>query len=119
QGEAHVLAELAAAGQASVAALHAAFAHRRSTLTSILDRLERRGLLRRALHPADRRSFLIVLTARGRSLARPVHEALAGLEAAALRRVRPAEQAGFEAVLQALQQAAKDAARRGIKKESS
>src|SRR5215468_2596921 len=94
QGEAHVLAELAAAGQASVAALHAAFAHRRSTLTSILDRLERRGLLRRALHPEDRRSFLIVLTPRGRSLARRVHAALAALEAAVLRRVRPAELAG-------------------------
>ena len=111
QGEAHVLAQLAA-GPASVAELHAAFAHRRSTLTSILDRLEGRGLVRRELHPHDRRSFLVTPTASGRALARRVHSALAALEAAALRGLRGADVAGCEAVLAAVQQAAQRGAGR-------
>src|SRR5262245_36883120 len=90
QGEAHVLAQLAA-GPASVAELHAASARRRSTLTSILDRLEARGLVRRELHPADRRSFLVTPSGSGRALARRVHAALAALEATSLRHLRPAE----------------------------
>lgn len=49
QGEAHVLAHLHEVGPASIGALHEAFAHRRPTLTGILDRLEERGLVRRAL----------------------------------------------------------------------
>ena len=36
-----------------------------STLTSIIDRLEKRGLARRALHPQDKRSYRIELTAKG------------------------------------------------------
>ena len=36
------------------------------TVTAILDRLEKAGLIRRTQHPTDRRSRLIVLTAAGR-----------------------------------------------------
>ncbi len=38
---------------------------RPSTLTGIVDRLERRGLIERAVDPEDRRSFRIDLTAEG------------------------------------------------------
>jgi DNA-binding MarR family transcriptional regulator len=106
QGEAHVLAHLRA-GPCSIAALHEAFAHRRSTLTSILDRLEARRLLRRELRPADRRSFLVRPTAAGRALAARVHDTLQGLEAEVVRRVSPAELAGFDAVVAALSAAAR------------
>lgn len=106
QGEAHVLAHLEAAGPSTISALHTAFAHRRSTLTSILDRLETAGLVRREVHAGDRRSFMISLTARGRVKARQVHAALADLEARVAKRVRDADLAGFEAVVEALQQAA-------------
>ena len=37
----------------------------KGTLTGILDRLERKGLLRREVPPDNRRSFLAVLTPRG------------------------------------------------------
>jgi DNA-binding MarR family transcriptional regulator len=111
QGEAHVLAHLAAEGEATVAALHAAFAHRRSTLTSILDRLVAAGLVRRDVHADDRRSFLIRLTPRGRTLARKVHQALARLEEQVAKRVGAADVAGFSAVVEALQAAAQAAAR--------
>jgi len=82
QGEAHLLAHLHECrdGEATVAELHRAWAHKRSTLTDILARLESRGLARRAVLPADRRSVLVRLTAAGRRQAAAVHLALAALE---------------------------------------
>ena len=41
---------------------------RPSTVTGILDRLERRGLVERQLDPDDRRSFRVALTADGASM---------------------------------------------------
>ncbi len=60
QADAHVLAELHRHGPTQIAALHREFGHKRSTLTSILDRLERRKLIRREPNPDDRRSFVIL-----------------------------------------------------------
>ena len=68
QPEAHILAHLASCGNATVAGLHQAFAHKRSTLTSILDRLEARGLIERTSDVRDRRTFVISLTRQGRAL---------------------------------------------------
>jgi DNA-binding MarR family transcriptional regulator len=108
QGEAHLLAELHGAGSSSVGALHRAFAHRRSTLTGILDRLEERGLVRRRLRPEDRRSFAVELTARGRVLAARTARRLAALERAVGRRVSAADLRGFAAVVEALAKEAGD-----------
>jgi DNA-binding MarR family transcriptional regulator len=105
QGEAHLLAHLAEAGSSSVKALHSAFAHKRSTLTSYLDRLEGRGYVLRALHPKDRRSFLVSLTPAGAAAAVRVHRRLAALEAAALRRLTPRDVHALRGALQALQDA--------------
>jgi DNA-binding MarR family transcriptional regulator len=82
QGEAHILAHLAVSGPAPIADLNRGLAHKRSTLTSILDRLTARGLVRRAVGKTDRRTFVITLTPRGQSVARQVHGQLASLEAA-------------------------------------
>ena len=109
QGEAHVLAQLVAEGPSTISALHAAFAHRRSTLTSILDRLVASGLVQREVDAADRRSFLVSLTPRGAALARKVYAALASLEAKAGKKVRPSDLAGFAVVVEALQEAARRA----------
>ncbi|HET8646931.1 MAG TPA: MarR family transcriptional regulator [Vicinamibacteria bacterium] len=106
QGEAHVLAHLAEVGACSIGQLHEAFAHRRSTLTSILDRLESRGLLQRELNPQDRRSFLVRPTPGGRALAARVHQALRTLEAEVLRRVSGAQLEAFAVVVAALAAAA-------------
>jgi DNA-binding MarR family transcriptional regulator len=78
---------------------------RPTTLTSVLDRLERRDLLTRQLDPADRRSFLIVLTGSGRRCAAVVQSAVSDLERAVAARVSAAELAGFLAVVQALTEA--------------
>ncbi|MEI6243989.1 MAG: MarR family transcriptional regulator [Acidobacteriota bacterium] len=82
QGEAHVLAQLAATGSAPMAELHKGLAHKRSTLTSILDRLTVRGFVTRTVGATDRRTFVITLTPKGQKVARHVHEQLASLEAA-------------------------------------
>src|SRR5207248_2693833 len=69
QGEAHVLAQLAAASPATIKELYEGLAHKRSTLTSILDRLTQRGLITRQVGLSDRRTFVITPTANGRQVA--------------------------------------------------
>jgi len=52
-------------------------------LTGIVDRLHAEGLVRRAVHPADRRAFRLTLTPKGRRLVRRAqgrhHRALTAL----------------------------------------
>ena len=102
QGEAHLLAHLAEAGPSSVAELHRAFAHKRSSLTSYLDRLEARGDIARDVRPEDRRSFTVRLTRGGARTAARVHQHLALLEDRALGRLTERDLRGFQAVLHAL-----------------
>jgi len=108
QAENHVLAHLAAAGPSTVAALHASLAHRRSTLTHVLDRLEERGWARRAVTAGDRRSFTVSLTPGGARAARKAHAALAKLERDALAGLSAARVAEIAAVLDRLAAAEKD-----------
>ena len=112
QGEAHLLAHLAEAGASPLVALHAAFAHKRSTLTSYLDRLEARGLVTRTLDPGDRRAFVVGLTRPGRALATRVHRRLDALERASLAGLSARDLQGFRAVLDALLAATEPAAPR-------
>jgi DNA-binding MarR family transcriptional regulator len=78
--EINALACFAGAESRTVRELVAATAQRPSTLTGVLDRLERRGLLERAANPADRRSVLVRLTPDGRTHAARVADAFAALE---------------------------------------
>jgi DNA-binding MarR family transcriptional regulator len=107
QGEAHILALLARSPhRANVADLHRGLAHKRSTLTSILDRLARRRLITRAVGETDRRTFIVKLTAKGRKLAQRLQRHLAALERAVVRRVNSADVRGFNKVVAALEQEA-------------
>jgi DNA-binding MarR family transcriptional regulator len=103
QGEAHILALLAHSAPTKVADLHRGLAHKRSTLTSILDRLANRGLITRQAGKTDRRTFLIGLTAKGRKLARRVSRHLSDLERGVSRRVTTADIKGFKNVVSALE----------------
>ena len=100
QGEAHVLAHLAAAGDATIGQVHRAFGHKRSTLTSILDRLERRNLITRTSDQRDRRTFVIALTRQGRVAAARVREHLQAYEARALHGLPPGDVRTFLRVLE-------------------
>jgi len=103
QGESHILALLAAAGPSTIAELHRGLAHKRSTLTSILDRLAQRGLVTRAVGADDRRTFVITPTAKGRRVASQVHRHLMDLERAAAARVSRDDIRGFMKVLAAVE----------------
>ena len=103
QGEAHVLSALAR-GPMTVAALVAAVGVKRSTLTNILDRLERRGLVTREINPNDRRSFLVRPTRGGERAAKKVAAAFAAVDAKLVRATTASEREGFDAVLVRLEE---------------
>jgi MarR family transcriptional repressor of emrRAB len=100
--EINVLASLAGHRPLTVGALATATATRPTTLTSVLDRLARRGYVMRQVDPADRRSFLISLTSAGQQTAGIISAAVSELEQAALAGVSPAQRDGFFAVVDAL-----------------
>ena len=78
--EVNVLACFAGREVVSVRELVAATAQRPSTLTGVLDRLERRGVIERGPNPVDRRSVLVGLTPEGRRHAARVSVAFTALE---------------------------------------
>src|SRR5206468_1333478 len=103
QGEAHILALLAESPRLTVGDLHRGLAHKRSTLTSILDRLADRNLITRRVGEADRRTFVVDLTTKGRKLARRVERHLTQLERRVRLRVKAGDVDGFTKVLSALE----------------
>jgi DNA-binding MarR family transcriptional regulator len=106
QGESHILALLAASSPMTVGELHRGLAHKRSTLTSILNRLVERGLITREVGETDRRTFVVAPTASGRRVARTVFQQLADLERAVAARVTDSDLTGFSRVIAAIEQEA-------------
>ena len=102
QAEAHVLSHLADGGEATIAEIHEAFGHKRSTLTSVLDRLEARELVTREVNPEDRRSFVVRLTRQGRSLAAKVSAHLEQVEGEIRKRFTRADLEAFDRVVTAV-----------------
>jgi DNA-binding MarR family transcriptional regulator len=103
--EAHLLARLSAKGPISVGELQRAFGLRPSTLTNALDRLERRGLIERAVDPTDRRTYTVRLTRAGARAARAVIALVDSLEARIADEVSEKQLAAFLAVTAALERA--------------
>ena len=100
--EINALANLADGQPRSIRDLAAVTATKPTTLTSVLDRLVRRGFVVRQLDPADRRSFLVSLTDAGWPAADAVRAAIRDIELAALATVTGADLAGFRIVTQAI-----------------
>ncbi|MFJ5548178.1 MarR family winged helix-turn-helix transcriptional regulator [Streptomyces sp. NPDC093225] len=100
--EINALANLADGESRTVSQLGAAVGSRPTTLTSVLDRLERRGHITRGTLAGDRRSVLVELTDTGRAAATLIEETLAGVEARALTALPADAVAGFHAVVDAL-----------------
>ena len=102
--EINALANLADGRVRSVGELAAAAGVRPTTLTSLLDRLAKRGYLTRELDPADRRSFLLHLTPLGASAAASAQAAMTAIEQEAASSLTEADLAGFANVLRALRE---------------
>jgi DNA-binding MarR family transcriptional regulator len=100
--EINALANLADGRGRAVSELAAACGARPTTLTSVLDRLERRGHITRSTREGDRRSVLVELTPAGRGAAGTIMAAIAAFERRALAGLPRQEVAGFRTVLQAL-----------------
>ncbi|TYK46703.1 MarR family winged helix-turn-helix transcriptional regulator [Actinomadura decatromicini] len=82
--EINALANLGDGRGRTVSELGAAVGTRPTTLTSVLDRLERRGHITRGARPGDRRAVLIELTPSGRLAAATIRQAIADVEHRAL-----------------------------------
>ena len=100
--EGHLLSYLRSYAPCPVGELVAVFGLRGSTATSVLDRMEERGLIARRDNPEDRRSFLLDLTAEGRRLADHVQGFVEKLESGIHRRITAADEEGFKAVMAAI-----------------
>ena len=103
QAEINALAQLRPGEPRPVGELAAATGQRPSTLTGVLDRLEAKGLARRRVNAADRRSFTIGLTPAGVAAAARVHQAFDALDAAVRDDLPPAAMDGFHHVLATLE----------------
>jgi DNA-binding MarR family transcriptional regulator len=104
QAEAHVLAYLAEHPICSINDLHHSFGHKRSTLTSLLDRLENRGWIQRDAHPSSRRLVQVKLTDSGRPIADRVGREVRALESRVLSRAGADDVAAYLRVIQALEE---------------
>ncbi len=102
--EGHVLTYLRKYAPAPVGELVRVFGVKQSTCTSMLDRLEQAGLVRRRVNRTDRRSFLVHITPRGRALTGRMNRLLEALEDEIRRRVRVADVKGFHAVMEAVEE---------------
>ena len=74
-----------------------------ANVTRILDRLEKKGCIRRKQNPADRRSILLFLTAQGRELINEVVLALEPFSKQLTRGISEQEQALFTRLLYKMQ----------------
>ena len=100
--EINALAILADGRSRSVSELGRAAGARPTTLTSVLDRLERRGHVTRGPRPGDRRGVLIELTGSGRQAAATIRHAITGIEQRALASLPAETTAALRTALQAL-----------------
>jgi DNA-binding MarR family transcriptional regulator len=100
--EGHLLSYLRSYAPCPVGEIVSVFDLRGSTATSVLDRLENRGLIHRRMNPEDRRSFLVDLTDDGRATAERMQVFVDRFEAAVARRVSKKDEDGFRAVMAAI-----------------
>lgn len=100
--EGHLLTYLRVYAPAPIGDLVRIFGMKGSTMTSMLDRLAGLGLIERALNPDDRRSFVVSLTAQGKSVAEEVQKFVEQTERDIGKRVSKRDIEGFDAVMQAI-----------------
>jgi DNA-binding MarR family transcriptional regulator len=97
--EGHLLTYLLSYAPTSIGELNRVFGFKRSTMTSILDRLEQAGLLERIPNPRDRRSWLVELTAGGRTIAMEIRKILDRFEGMISAKLSATTMAEFQRVI--------------------
>jgi len=97
--EGHLLTYLLSYGPVSIAELLRVFGFKRSTMTSMLDRLEKSGMLVRNPNTDDRRSWLVELTAEGKDKAREVRRIVDRFEDEVICRIGPETLEAFQRVI--------------------
>jgi MarR family transcriptional regulator for hemolysin len=102
--EGHVLTYLRSYAPTSIGELVRVFGIKQSTFTSLLDRLEEAGFVRREINRDDRRSFLIHVSEAGRELAERLNRRLETLEDEIRQRVKLRDVQGFRAVMGAVEE---------------
>lgn len=102
--EGHLLTYLRSYSPAPIGELLRVFGIKQSTFTSMLDRLEKAGFVRREMNPGDRRSYLIQVTDAGAELAAELNRQLDALEDAIRRRLDRRDLQGFKAVMAAVEE---------------
>lgn len=102
--EGHLLTYLRGYTPAAVGELVRVFGIKQSTLTSMLDRLEEAGFIRREINRDDRRSFLIHISDTGLELAERLNKCLETLEDEIRKRVSSRDVKGFHAVMSAVEE---------------
>jgi|SRR5579872_1241615 len=102
--EANILAFLHSVPDATINDAHRHLAHRRSTLTNLIDRLESRGLVARSSSGTSRRTVGLGLTGRGRQVASDVAELLSWLQEEVEASVSSEDMDGFRRVVAAVQE---------------
>lgn len=102
--ECHMLAFIDVYKPCPIGELVRVFGHKRSTTTSILDRLVDRGFLVREVNPKDRRSFLVKTTAKGSALAETAGRPVQAFDLEVVARVTERDMVGFEKVLRAIEE---------------
>ena len=104
--QAAVLAVLRTHGPQPMGALGRSLLYGTVRTTSLIDRLERAGLVRRSRHPTDRRSWLVALTEAGTAAAAVADTALAEVAATTVGAVAAADGARIAALLPRVRDAA-------------
>ena len=99
--EGHLLTYLRSYAPAPIGELVRVFGIKQSTFTSMLDRLEKAGFVRREINPGDRRSFLIHISDEGLDLAKRLNRRLETLEDDIREHVSARDVKGFHAVMDA------------------
>lgn len=100
--EGHLLTYLLSYAPCPISDIHRIFGLKRSTLTSVLDRLEEREWIKRSPHPEDRRSLIITLKAKGKTQARKLRDLVEGVECKVLELVDQNRLDGFHHVMEAI-----------------
>lgn len=100
--EIHVLAYIRRFGPCPTSEIGRVFGHKKSTVTSMLDRLAEKGFISREVNEDDRRSFLLAIRPEGEAVAKAAGALVDGFERAVADRVSEEDMQGFRRVLAAV-----------------